>query len=108
MRWGLEPAKPIARTTTVRRDHKNLNVRVQLAVENVVREARHSIAPNTRRKFNAISVRVFANLDHGRFKGSKIACAKARPLLLVVGDVLKVFNPRRLTEKVAHLSKDCA
>ena len=26
-------------------------------------------------------------------------------LLLVVGDVFKVFNPRRLTEEVAHLSK---
>lgn len=83
----------------MRRDHKNLNVRVQLAVENVVREARHSIAPNTRRNFNAIPLRVFANLDHGRLEGSKVARAKARPLLLVVGDVLKVFNPAASLKK---------
>lgn len=59
-------------------------------------------------KLDAIPLWVIADLNHCRFKGSEVACAEPTSLLLVVGDVLKVFNPRRLIEEVTHLSKACA
>lgn len=89
----------------MRRDHKNLNVRARLAIEDVVRKPRHSIAPNTGGKLHAVPLRIFTNLDHRCVEGSEIPCAEPGPLLLVVCDVLKVFNPRRITEEVTHLSK---
>ena len=77
----------------MRRDYKNLNVRARLAIEDVVRKSRHSKTPNTWRMLHTVPLRVFTNLDHRRVEGSEIPCPKAGPLLLVVGDVLKVFNP---------------
>ena len=49
--------------------------------------------------------RVRTDLDHCRVKGSKVAGAESVSLFLVIGDVFKVFNPRRLAEEVAHFSK---
>ena len=68
----------------------------------------YSMASNPGRMLDAISLRVFADLHHRRFKGREVACAETPPLLLVVGDMLKVFDPRRLIEEVTHLSKVCA
>ena len=92
----------------MRRDHKNLDVSARLPIEDIVRKARHSIAPNTGSKLDAIPLWIFADLDHCRFKGGEVACAESPSLFFVVGDVLKVFNPRRLIEEVGHLSKACA
>lgn len=80
-------------------DHKYLDVNARLAIEDVVRKARYPISPNARGKLDAISPRVLTDFDHCRLKGSKIARAKSGSPLLVVSDVFKVFNPRRLTEK---------
>lgn len=92
----------------MRRDHKNFDGKARLAIQDVVRKAWHSIAPNAGGKLDAIPLRVFTDLNHCRFEGSEVACAEPPSLLLVVRDVLKVFNPRRLTEEEAHLSKACA
>ena len=90
------------------RDHKNLDVNARQAIENVVRKSGHSMSPYAGSKLDAISLWVFTNLDHCRFKGSEVACTESPSLFFVVGDVLKVFNPRRLIEEVGHLSKACA
>ena len=89
----------------MRRNNKNLHIGASLAIEDVVGKAQYSIKPNARGKLDTIPLRVFTDLDHRRLKGSKVAGAESRSLLLVVGDVLKVFNPCCLTEEVAHLSK---
>jgi hypothetical protein len=39
------------------------------------------------------------NLGHRRLERSEIPSAQARTLLFVEGDVLKMLDPRRLTEK---------
>jgi hypothetical protein len=104
----LEPAEPVAWTTTMWRNHENFDVRAGLAIEDVVRKTRHSIATNAGSKLNAIPLRIFTNFDHCRFKSGKVARAESWSLLLVVGNVLKVFSPCCLIEEVAHLSKACA
>ena len=104
----LEPAEPIARATAMGRDHKILDVGARKAKEDVVRKSRHSIAPNAGSKLDAVSLWVFTDLDHCRFKGSEVACTESPSLFFVLGDVLKMFNPRRLIEEVGHLSKACA
>ena len=104
----LEPAKPIARAPTMRCNHKNLDVTAREAIENVVRKARHSIAPNAGSKLGTIPLRVLTDLDHCSFEGSEVPRAESPSLFFVVGDVLKVFCPSRLVEEVAHLSKACA
>ena len=101
----LEPTEPIAGTTTVRRDNKNLNVSAQLAIEDIERKSRYSIAPNARWKLHWIHLRVFTNLDHCSVKGGQVAFTEPTTLLLVVRDVLKVFNPCRLSKRVTHLSR---
>ena len=89
----------------MRRDYKNLNVRARLAIKDVVRKSRRSKAPNTGSMLHAVPLGVFTHLDHRCVEGSEIPCPEPGPLLLVVGNVLKVFNPRRVTEEVTHLSK---
>ena len=103
--FSLEPAQPVVRPPAMRGDNKNLNDAARLTIENVVRKARYSITPNTWGKLNTIPLWVFTDLDHCRLESSKISHAESRSTLFVVGDVLKMFNPRRLTEEVAHLSK---
>ena len=87
------------------RNNKNLNIVASLAIDDVVGKAQYSIKPNAGGKLHPIPLRVLTDLDHCRFKGSKVAGAESMSLLLVVGDVFKVFNPRRLAEEVAHFSK---
>ena len=99
----LEPVEPVIRATTVRSDDQDLNVSTHLPVENVVREAWNTIAPNIWRELDPIAVRSFANLDHGCVKGTKITRTKTGLLRLVVSDVFKVLNSRRWVEEVTHL-----
>ena len=115
----------------MRRNNKNLNIVASLAIDDVVGKAQYSIKPNARGKLRFLgSESKFAqpkagpegsvlcteaklasdpnnrtNLDHCHLEGSKIAGAESMSLFLVIGDVLKVFNPRCLTEEVAHFSK---
>lgn len=57
IRWNdqSEPTEPVARATAMRRNHKNLDVSARYAIENVVRKAWHSIAPNAGTKFGGCS-----------------------------------------------------
>ena len=87
------------------RNNKNLNIVASLAVEDVVGKAQYSIKPNAGGKLHPIPLRVLTDLDHCHLEGSKIAGAESMSLFLVIGYVLKVFNPRCLTEEVAHFSK---
>ena len=88
----------------MRSDHKHFDFIAQLAIENVVWEARYSIPPDTGSKFDAKPIRVFTNLNHRCFKRSEIPRTQARALRFVVGDVLKVLNTCRLAEEVTHFS----
>jgi hypothetical protein len=89
----------------MRRNNENLYFVASLAIEDVVGKAQYSMKPNARCKLDTIPLWVLTDLDHSRLKGSKVAGAQSMSLLLVISDVLKVFNPRCVTEEVAHLSK---
>ena len=86
-------------------DDKNLNVHARLPIEDVVWESRHSIAPNLGRKLDTIALRGLTNLDHCGIKRGEITPTESRLTSLVVGNVLKVFNSRRLSEEITHLSR---
>ena len=88
----------------MRRDHEHFDVRTRPAIENAVGKARYSIPPNTGRKFDAIPVRIFTDLDHRSLESRKITRAQADALRFVVGDVLKMLNARHLNEEVTHFS----
>ena len=89
----------------MRGDDKNLNFGTRLAIKDVVWKAQYSTAANTREQLDTIPVWILANLDHCRLKCRKITRTECRLAFLIVGDVFKVFNPRRLAKEVAHLSK---
>lgn len=92
----------------MRGHHKNLNVYACEAIENVVGEARHSVAPYAGGKLDSISLWVLTDLGHCHIKRSEVARTEPPSLGLVVRDVFKMFYPRRFAEEVAHLSKACA
>jgi hypothetical protein len=104
----LEPAKPVARAPTVRGDNQNFNVRTHLAIENIEREAGYAVTADSGWKFDAISIRGFADFRHCCIKGSQITCAESCLASLVIRYVLKVFNTRGIIEKEAHRSKALA
>lgn len=92
----------------MRGHHKNLNVYACQAIENVVREARYSMAPYAGGKLDTIALWVLTDLDHRLLKRSEVARTEPPSLSLVVRDVFKMLYPRRFAKEVAHLSKACA
>jgi hypothetical protein len=106
-RWDgqLEPTEPIARATTMRCNHENLDVTACQPIENVVRKAWHPVAPNARGKLDTIPLRVLTDLDHCSIEGGEVTCPQSPSLFFIVGDVLKVFYPSRIAEEIAHLSR---
>jgi hypothetical protein len=103
-----DPAKPIARTPSVRRNHEDLDVFAGQAIKNVVRKPGNPKSPNAGSEFDTIPLGAFADFAHGRLKGGEVACPEPFALLLIVGHVLQVFDPRCLIEEIAHFSKACA
>lgn len=87
----------------MRGDDKDLNVGTCLPIKQVVREARHSIAPNVRGILHAIPVRSLADPGHCHVEGCEITNAQSRLAILVVGNVFEVFDSRRRAEEIAHL-----
>ncbi len=87
------------------RDHQHFNLRTRLAIENVVRETRHSIPPDSRGKFDAKPVWILTNRDHRGLECREIPCAQSSALILVVGNMFKVLNARLSTEEITHFSK---
>ncbi len=75
----------------MRSHHQNLNVYAYQAIENVVGEARHSMAAYAWGKLNTISLWVFADLGHGHVKRREVARTETFSLGLVVSDVFKVL-----------------
>lgn len=104
----LEPAEPVTRSPTMRGNDQNFNVRTHLPIEDVVGETWYTVATNTGRKFNAVSIRHFTDLAHCCIEGRQITCAESNLASLVVGHMLKVFNSRCVIEEVTHLSKASA
>ena len=92
----------------MRCNHKYLDLHTRFTIQNAVGKARHPVPPNAWRKHNAKPCRMLTNLDHRGLKCREIPCAQTGSLLLVVGDVLKMFRPSRIAEEIAHLSNACA
>ncbi len=76
-----------------------------MAVEDVERKSWDPITPNARRQFDWETFWICAHLDHCCVKGSKVALAESTKLRLIVGHVLKVFNPCSLGEKITHFNR---
>ena len=76
----------------MRCDHKHLDVRIRLAIQDAEGKARHSIPANDRGKFNTKPIGMLTYIDHRGFERCKVPRAQTGPLFLIVGNVLKMFD----------------
>ncbi len=78
------------------------------AIQDVERKPRHTKTPDARRKLNAIPARRFTHMNHCRIERSQVMGTETSLTIFIVGNVLQVFNPRRLMEEVIHFSRASA
>ena len=88
----------------MRCNNQHLNVRIYKAIKDVVWETWNPVATTTERKLHTISLGRAANVTHRNVKNCQIPPTQTDLTSLVIGYVLKVFNPSSLTKEIAHFS----
>jgi hypothetical protein len=59
----------------MRGNNKNLNLRMSLPIEDVVRKTEYAVASDTGRELDAVAIRRGTDLEHRGLESREIACA---------------------------------